>query len=278
MQTIVVTGGSGKLGVWVIKEFVLQGFRVVSLDEKWSDKLNCKQINVNLTDLGQVVGALNGADAVIHLAAIPAPLGYTNDYIFGNNVRATYNVLEAASILGIKKVIIGSSESAYGFCWAPKPFSPNYVPVDEEHPSLPQECYGLSKIVGEQTGEMFYRRTGMQVFSMRFSMIIKPQDYSLSSISKPEQYVRILWSYIDIRDAASACIAALHSNAEGHHTLNITSDDTLSDWPTEQLLSKFYPDVKDHRLNFSDREAIVSNKLAKSILDWNPIYSWDQIK
>ncbi|TFE29413.1 NAD-dependent epimerase/dehydratase family protein [Cohnella luojiensis] len=278
MQTIAVTGGSGKLGVWVVEELVRQGFRVVSLDEKTSDKLKCKQIKVNLSDFGQVVGAINGADAVIHLAAIPAPLGYTNDYIFANNVSSTFHVLEAASILGIKKVVTGSSESAYGFCWAPKPFSPNYVPVNEKHPALPQECYGLSKIVGEQTGEMFHRRTGMQIFSLRFSLILTPKEYSLSSISKPENYKRILWSYIDIRDAVQACIASLRSEAGGHRTLNITSDDTLSDRPTERLLAEFYPEITDQRRTFSGREALVSNELAKNILEWKPEFSWEQIK
>jgi nucleoside-diphosphate-sugar epimerase len=278
MQTIAVTGGSGKLGVWVVEELIRQGYRVVSLDEKRSDQLKCKQIKVNLSDFGQVIGAMHGADAVVHLAAIPAPLGYTNDYIFANNVRSTFHVLEAASMLGIGKVVTGSSESAYGFCWAPKPFSPSYAPVDEEHPALPQECYGLSKIVGEQTGEMFHRRSGMQIFSLRFSLILTPKEYSLSSITRPESFKRILWSYIDVRDAVQACMASLRSDAGGHRVLNITSDDTLSDRPTERLLADFYPDITDIRRKFVGREALVSNELAKSILQWTPERSWEQIK
>ncbi|QJD87030.1 NAD-dependent epimerase/dehydratase family protein [Cohnella herbarum] len=278
MRTIAVTGGSGKLGVWVVDDLLRQGYQVVSLDEKRSDKLRCKQLKVDLSDFGQVVGALHGSDAIIHLAAIPAPLGYTNDYIFSNNVRSTYHVLEAASVLGIDKVVTGSSESAYGFCWAKTPFSPNYVPVDELHPALPQECYGLSKIVGEQTAEMFHRRTGMRVYSLRFSMIVTPQEYSRSAISEPERYKRILWSYIDIRDAVQACIASLRSDDEGCHTLNITSNDTLSDWPTERLLSHFYPEITDRRQTFAGREAIVSNAGAKSILNWTPEFTWEQNK
>lgn len=275
MQTIAVTGGSGKLGVWVIEELLAQGFNVISLDEKRSDKLRCKQIKVDLTDLGQVIGGIHGADAIVHLAAIPAPLGFTNDYIFANNAMSTFHVLEAASMLGIAKVVIGSSESSYGFCWAPKPFPPNYVPVDESHPQLPQECYGLSKVVGEQTGEMFNRRSGIQVMALRFSMIVTPQEYGRLKVSEPERFKRNLWSYIDIRDATEACMASLRSDAGGYHALNITSDDTLSDWSTERLLARFYPEITDLRVSFKGREAIVSNERAKSLLNWKPKFSWE---
>ncbi|WP_274648598.1 NAD-dependent epimerase/dehydratase family protein [Paenibacillus humicola] len=274
MQTIAVTGGSGKLGVRVVEELLNQGFRVVSLDERRSDKLNCRQIQTDLSDFGQVVSGLQGAGAVLHLAAIPAPLGYTNTHIFANNVLSTYHILEAASLLGIPKVAACSSESAYGFAWASKPFAPQYVPVDEAHPLLPQECYGLSKQAGELAGAMFHRRTGMQVIALRYSMIVAPHEYEKHAVTDPERYTRILWSYIDIRDAAQAGIAALRFDGGGFHALNITSDDTLSDWPTERLLDRFFPELKDRRVSFEGREAVVSNNLAKQVLNWSPAYSW----
>jgi nucleoside-diphosphate-sugar epimerase len=275
MAIIAVTGGSGKLGVWVIKELLRQGDQVVSLDERTSDQLRCKQLKVNLSDLGQVVSAMHGMDAVIHLAAIPSPNGYTSEYIFANNVRSTYNVLEAASMLGIAKLVTGSSESAYGFCWAPNPFDPLYLPVDEEHSLLPQESYGLSKIALEQTGAMFHRRTGMQIMALRYSMITTPDEYEQLPIREPRRLARILWSYIDIRDAVQATIASLHSDIGSFHALNITSDDTLSDRDTEQLLNEFYPNVADLRQAFSGRQAIVSNERAKKLLRWAPTHTWE---
>jgi nucleoside-diphosphate-sugar epimerase len=229
---------------------------------------------VDLNDFGQVVSALHGADAVIHLAAIPAPLGHTYPYIFANNVVSSYHILEAASLLGIRKVVVGSSESSYGFAWAPTPFSPDYLPVDEEHPQQPQECYGLSKVVNELTASMFDRRTGMQIISLRFSMITKPEDYKHLSIRKPEAFKNIFWSYIDIRDAVSACIASLKVEDRGAICLNITSSDTLSDVSTEQLIEQFYPDVKDLRDAFPERTALVSNMEAQRVLGWKPQHSW----
>ncbi|MGO4181480.1 NAD-dependent epimerase/dehydratase family protein [Paenibacillus sp. TAF43_2] len=274
MKTIAVTGGSGKLGTQLIGALQQDGYQVVSLDNERSNQLHCKQIKVDLNDFGQVVSALHGADAIIHMAAIPAPLGHSYPYIFANNTVAAYHILEAASILGIRKVVMGSSESSYGFAWAQTPFAPDYLPLDEDHPQQPQECYGLSKVVNEVTAAMFDRRNGMQVISLRFSMITKPEDYKHIAVDKPESFKHILWSYIDIRDAVSACIASLHVEDRGAICLNITSNDTLSEWSTERLLQQFYPGVIDLRAPLTGRTAVVSNQMAKDTLDWSPKYSW----
>jgi nucleoside-diphosphate-sugar epimerase len=274
MKTIAVTGGGGKLGSQVIGKLLEQDYDVVSLDNHLSDRIRCKQIKVELNDFGQVVGALAGVDAIIHLAAIPAPVYHTPSYIYANNTVAGYHVLEAASLLGIRKVVMGSSESSYGFAWAPKPFSPDYFPLDEYHPQLPQECYGLSKVVNELTAEMFYRKNGMQVTSLRFSMITGPGDYRHFAIADADTFKHILWSYIDIRDAVDACLAAMHSEHSGAIHLNITANDVLSDRKTEELLKTFYPDVEDLRTPFPDKKAIVSNALAQKILSWSPKHSW----
>lgn len=280
MKMIAVTGASGKLGSRVVEELQRQGCQVVALDSRRSDKLRCRQITVDLSQLGQVISGIHGADAIIHLGAIPSPTGYTFEHIFANNVTSTYNVLEAASILGIKKTVIGSSESSYGFCWAPTAFDPHYVPVDEAHPQIPQECYGLSKVVNEQTAEMFNRRDGMQVASMRYSTILTSEELRSirQSFSEPERFKRTLWSYIHVDDAVSATVAALSAEGLGAVSLGITSSDTLSDWETERLLDAYYPEVRDRRKRFEGREAIVSNALAQRLLHWSPTRSWADVE
>ncbi|CAN7647812.1 NAD-dependent epimerase/dehydratase family protein [Paenibacillus sp. LjRoot56] len=269
-KTVEVTGGSGKLGLRLIPELQKHGYKVISLDNRLFSDVPAYQIN----DFGQVIGALQGVDAIIHLAAIPAPRSYTNSYIFTNNAASTYHILEAADQLGISNVVIGSSESSYGFAWAPTPFSPQYVPVDENHPQLPQECYGLSKIVNELTGAMFNRKSGMSVTSLRFSMITTAEDYARVDAHHPDAYKHILWSYIDIRDAVNACIAALVCEHGKAVSLNITSSDTLTSWDTLRLLNYYYADVTDLRAPFKGREALVSNCLAQEVLNWQPRYSW----
>ncbi|QHT63188.1 NAD(P)-dependent oxidoreductase [Paenibacillus lycopersici] len=276
MQTIAVTGGSGKLGQYVIRELVRQQYRVISLDQKQAAGLPCRQIVVDMNDFGQVAGALQGADAIIHLAAIPSPNGFPHQTIFTNNVVGGFNILEAASMLGIRRVVMGSSTSSYGFAWALEPFAPNYFPIDEAHPHLAQEGYGLSKTLNELTAEMFHRRNGMQVVSLRFSLIAAPDEYERmkDSIGSKADFAKILWSYIDIRDAVSACIASLHADVDGAIALNITGDDTLSAFDTSELLRECYPEVTDLRSEMTGREPLFSNRLAKETLNWRPEHFW----
>lgn len=172
MAKVVVTGGSGMLGRWVVRHFVEQGYEVVNVDTQKSADSLCPTMIADLNNLGEVYGVLAGADAVVHLAAIPAANIKTSEVTFQNNVVSTYNILEAAAGLGIRKAVIASSESSYGICFAVNPLGPKYVPMDEEHPQLPEDSYGLSKVVNEQTAEMFYRRKGIQVVSYESEMLL----------------------------------------------------------------------------------------------------------
>lgn len=277
MRKIAVTGGSGKLGRYVVEALRSRGCEVVSLDHRIADGLPCRQLRVDMNDLGQVAGGLAGADAVIHLAAIPAPVGYPHQTIFANNVLGSFNVLEAADMLGIRRIVMGSSTSCYGFAWARRPFSPAYFPVDELHPQLPQEGYGLSKTVGELAAAMFARRSGLEIASLRFSLIAAPEEYGrlAEDARHPERFGKILWSYVDIRDAAAACVAALTAELDGEALcLNITGDEVLSERDTAALIAEHYPDVTDIRADLSGTAPLFSNALAKERLNWRPLYKW----
>ena len=276
MQTIAVTGGSGKLGQYVVRELVRQSYKVVSLDQKHAAGLPCRQIIVDMNDLGQAASALQGADAVIHLAAVPSPTGFPVPTIFDNNVMGAYHILEAASMLGIRRVVMGSSTSCYGFAWAIKTSAAVFADR-RGHPQLSQEGYGLSKTVGELTAAMFNRRNGIEVVNLRFSLIAAPEEYARlrRGMAKPEEFAKILWSYVDIRDAAGACVGiAAGGGGDGAVALNITGDDTVSEFETSELLRACYPDVTDLRTSFAGREPLFSNRLAKETLDWHPQYRW----
>ncbi len=276
MSKVVVTGGSGLLGTWVVQEFMDKGYEVVNADAKLPKEPVCKTVVTDLTQLGQVYGVLEGADAVVHLAAIPVAYSHPNEVTFHNNVLSTYNVLEAASALGIKKSVIASSESSYGLVFAVKRFSPLYVPIDEEHPQLPQDSYGLSKIVNEQTGAMFHRKTGMQVVALRLGNVIAPDMYKNfpSFLHNPEERDRILWSYIDTRDAAVVCRLAVETDGLGYVSLNVAADDSSMDLKSRDLMAARYPDVVDFREPFDGYETLLGNKKVKQLLHWQPQHSW----
>jgi len=281
-KRIAVTGGSGKAGKWIVKELLDHGYEVLNLDWKLPEQPLCDTIIVDLNDLGQIHNALsayNGRnrkpfDAVIHFAAIPQAYTHTNDYIFRNNVNNTYNILEAAANLGINNVLLASSESSYGMVFASAFFSPLYLPLDEQHPQLPEDSYGLSKVINEVTAEAFHRRTGMQVISLRLGNILEPDDYARvhAGFTNPEDRKVILWSYIDVRDVAAACRLAVEKKGLGAQAVILAADDTSSDLSTAELVQRYLPDVKDNRLPREGRPALLTSEKAKILLGWRQQY------
>lgn len=273
---VVVTGGSGLLGRSVIEELVQSGYDVLNIDTRLPERSLSSTRIVDLTDLGQVYGVLQGAEAVIHLAAIPRAFVHPNEVTFHNNVMSTYNVLEAAAGLGIHKAVIASSESSYGLVFPSKRHVPEYVPIDEEHPQLVEDSYGLSKVVNEKTADMIHRRSGMQVVSFRFGNVITPEMYAQfpSFIHKAEEREVILWSYIDSRDAAVACRLAIETDGLGSVALNLANDETSMDIKSRELLTTRYPEVTDIRAPLDGYETLLCSNKAKKLLNWQPKHNW----
>ncbi len=277
-KRVIVTGGSGKAGHWIIKHFVEQGYDVTNVDTRRPATPLCRTLVADLTQLGQVVSALsphstgNRApfDGVVHMAAIPRAHENPNDEIFRVNSLTTYNVLEACGLLGIKKAVIASSESSYGICFADKFFEPQYLPIDEAHPQLPEDTYGLTKVVNEATAAMFHRRDGTQIISFRIGNVVCPEDYAglKARFAHPEDRLRILWSYIDSRDLAAGCRMAIEKDGLGCENVIIAADDTSSNIPSPDLIKRFCPGVKEFKSPVTGRTALISNAKLKKLLGW----------
>jgi len=276
MKKVVVTGGNGLLGPYVVDHFVEMGYDVLNVDMVKPEKSLARFLKVDLTNLGECYGALAGAVAVVHLAAIPVAYSHPNEVTFYNNVMSTYNILEAAAGLGIKKAVVASSESSYGIVFSKQNLAPLYVPVDEDHPQLPEDCYGLGKIVGEQNADMINRRTGMQVVSLRIGNVITPEKYKdfPKFINDSNQRRTILWSYIDARDIAVACRLAVEAEGLGSVALNLAADDTSMDIKSDELMKAEFPEVKDFRGSFDNYATLLSNEKAKRLLNWQPVHCW----
>lgn len=281
LKKVVITGGSGLLGPSVIKEFINSGYQVLNVDHKLPEDPICETIVADLTNLGEAYDVLVGADAVVHLAAIPRAYMVPTDVTFQNNTMATFNILEAAGNLGIKKAVITSSESIYGIVFSKNGLAPQYVPIDEAHPTLPEDSYGLSKIVNEKTAEMIHNRTGMQVVSLRIGNVIVTDMYKNfpDFIDNPKERTTILWSYIDARDAAIAYRLAVEKDNLGTAVLNVAADNSSMNIKSNDLMQDAFPGVTDFRAPLKGYESLLSNKKAKEILGWEPIYNWrDEVK
>jgi nucleoside-diphosphate-sugar epimerase len=281
-KRVIVTGGSGKAGYWVIRHLVEEGYDVVNVDTRRPAIAQGRTIVADLTQLGQVVTAFSAHgtgnrapyDGVIHLAAIPRAHEQPNDEIFRVNSLTTYNVLEACGLLGIKKAVVASSESSYGICFADQFFEPHYLPIDEAHPQLPEDTYGLTKVVNEVTAAMFHRRDGTQILSFRIGNIICPEDHApiKARFAHPEDRLRILWSYIDSRDLAAACRLAIEKDGLGCEPVIIAADDTSSNLPTAELIKRFLPGVKKFTPSLAGRKSLISNARLKQLLGWKQLH------
>ncbi len=275
---IVVTGAGGRLGGAVMAGAQGAGLETVGVDRR--DPMGQGQMLVtDLCDLGQVCGALAGADAVIHLGAIPAPVGYPPEVVFRNNVLGGFNVYEAAAILGIRRVVEASSVSALGFPWQHRWSEPLYLPIDEQHPLLPQDAYGLSKAVGEDIAAAYCRRTGGSAASLRFSTIVAADGYRhfVDGVrARPGDVAPVLWSYTDQRDAAEACLLALTAPFEGHQPLFIVADDTSSELATDVLLERYFPAVPRRPGERPARWPLIDGTRAAEVLRYRPRYRWQE--
>jgi nucleoside-diphosphate-sugar epimerase len=279
IKKVTVTGGSGKAGPAVISELSQHGYEVVNVDLRPSAQVHTYQ--ADLTDLGQVYGVLEGRDAVIHLAAIPWPGEYAPEVVFRNNVMSTFNILQAACVLGLKKVVLAGSESALGFPFRFQPIKPLYLPIDEAHPLLAQDAYGLGKSVIEELGRGFARRApAMSIISLRFSYILRPEDYGdelAAAQTDPARNSFNLWAYVDGRDVALSCRLALESVPAGFDAFYIAAPDTLMQEPTLALVKRYFGEIGQVEAAFGGRMSPLNCQHAAQALGFKAQYTWQMV-
>jgi nucleoside-diphosphate-sugar epimerase len=222
---------------------------------------------------------MSDTEAVIHLGAIRGPGGHPDEVVFRNNVMSTFNVFEAAAGLKIRKVVSASSINVLGFGFATKIFSPAYFPIDEDHPNLPQDSYGLSKLVGEEIASAFSRRTGIPSISLRFTWIGYDSSYPnyLSAIWKdPASGRSSLWGFVDARDAATACSLSLESDTKEHEAMYISADNTMMKIPTAKLIHDYFPETKEFHSKIDGLSSLFDCTKAKKLLGYKPEHHWKE--
>jgi nucleoside-diphosphate-sugar epimerase len=288
---IIVTGGSGMAGKWLVKDLLDHGCQVLNLDKVPLPDSPARTLITDLTDAGQVYDALSSTtvgheigdsikpgkvDAVIHFAAIPRVMICPDNEVFRINVMSTYHVLDAAAKFGIRKVVIASSETTYGIVFAEGLRRPEYLPLDENYPVDPMDSYAISKLVNETTAKGFHARTGADIYCLRIGNVIEPSGYARFPshfFKDPALRQRILWSYIDARDLAAAARLAIGKDGLGFQVMNVCADDVSSDVPTAELLARYYPGVP-LRKPLGEFETLLSNEKIKRLLGFQPRFDW----
>jgi nucleoside-diphosphate-sugar epimerase len=272
---VVVTGGSGKAGRWLVRHLRESGYDVLNVDAHHDGSSHGLCLVTDLADPGQAFDALARSDAVVHLAAIPAPEVRPTSETFRINTLSTYNVFAAAEAHGLQRVVYASSETVLGL-----PFDepPAFAPIDESHPSRPETSYALSKVVGEAMAAQFARRTGTPHVGLRISNIMEPDDYQAFPSYWEDASVRRwnLWGYVDVRDVARACERGLTATVAGAETCIIAAADTVMNRDSAELMAEVFPTVPLKR-HVEGRGTLLAIDRARATLGYEPRFSWRDV-
>ncbi|MBM4297643.1 MAG: NAD(P)-dependent oxidoreductase [Deltaproteobacteria bacterium] len=276
---ILVTGGLGKVGQWLVRELIDgQGGKpvheVTVLDRVMGpERAPAKYLMGDIDNLGEVMEAMAGADAVIHLAAIHNPNIATTSVVYQTNVIGTFNVHHAAYRLGVKRVVSASSNAIVGWSYSER-FEPDYLPIDEDHPLRPEDVYGLSKEIGETIARA-YARKGVETVMLRPSGVVTPDELAeLKQIGGRPPTSFQAFSYIDARDLAAAFRLAVERDIPNATVMFVVADDSNVAEPLCDLLPRLRPSIGDKARALTGTKAVFSNQRAKEILGWQPKYSW----
>ena len=291
MKRIFFTGGSGKAGRHVIPYLIKQGYRVLNVDLVPLNLPGVDNLIADITDSGQMFNAMssyvgldeleigNGIpkfDAVVHFAAVPRILIKPDNETFRVNAIGTYNVIEAAVKLGIKKIIIASSETTYGICFADGVTDPKELPLEEDYDVDPMDSYGLSKVVNEKTAQSFQLRSGFDIYALRIGNVIEPHEYEElfpHYFRNPEVRRRNAFCYIDARDLGQIVDLCIQHNDLGFQIFNAGNDENGAVLSNKQLIERFFPNVPIKRA-LSENEALFSNQKIRKVLGFKEQHSW----
>ncbi|UGY11367.1 NAD-dependent epimerase/dehydratase family protein [Phyllobacterium pellucidum] len=289
-KRIVFTGGAGKAGRHVIPYLVEHGYEVLNIDLVALDYPGVNTLFADITDSGEMFNALSShfgfdgfetgkgpapIDAVVHFAAVPRVLIKPDNETFRVNTIGTYNVIEAAVKLGIRKVIIASSETTYGVCFAEGDRDFHAFPLEEDYDIDPMDSYGLSKLVNEKTARAFAMRTGADIYALRIGNVIEPHEYDRfpDFIANPMSRKRNAWSYIDARDLGQIVDLAIQKDGLGFQVFNAVNDTITATLPTQEFLAKYCPNVAITR-ELGEFEAPLSNRKTREVLGFREEHDW----
>lgn len=282
---VLVTGTSGRVGSVTARHFLESGYDVRVLDrnpppEDLRGKVEA--VYGDITDRYTVLKAAEGCEGgIAHLAAIPNP-GPMDNMIFPINVTGTQYILDAAESHGIRRVAIASTCCAFGIFFALNQIDPQYLPMDEKHSSVPQDLYGLSKLLNEETAAAYTRRSGMTTVSLRLTTVINFDSPHMQwwrrGLGSDEHRRNDLWSYVETHDVARAFRLALEKAPEGtNNTVIIAARDSFTGHDIRHLVRKHFPALADQVEHLEPTASLYDTRLAEQVMGWVAERNWRDV-
>jgi nucleoside-diphosphate-sugar epimerase/GNAT superfamily N-acetyltransferase len=271
---VLVTGAAGLIGRAVLDRLAAEGIAATALILD-GDAPADRVLRGDAQDPDLVATALDGADAVIHLAAIPAPDRDPDDDLFAGNTRATFTVLDQAGRAGLRRVALASSYAICGLPFARRPLRMPYLPIDTGLPLQITDPYALSKQTDEATAAMMARQYGMTVTALRLPFVGDHERLARAAAAyarDPAAGAAEVWSYLDARDAARALLAALTPATPGYHTLYVAAPETIAPFPTEDLVTTYHPGVPHPP--FPGRTVPIDLAPARGLIGFDAVFPW----
>jgi len=279
---VVVTGSRGKVGTATVAALAEAGHDVLGTDlmpptfERMPEGAP-EYMQADFNDSGSAYAAVRGADAVVHVGAIPEPTRHPAHVVFQNNVMATFNAVEASIRMGVKRFVNISSETVPGFFFAERPFLPDYLPVDEEHPVRPQDPYAFGKQVGELMMDAAARRSDIRAISIRPCWVQWEGNYERNLgplIRDTSEVPPGLWSYIDVYDLADSIRLATESDLPGHEVFYIASPDNVPNRNFAEAIRQHFGDKIELRSFEREDASYISCRKANDMLGYKPSRTW----
>jgi nucleoside-diphosphate-sugar epimerase len=288
-QSVAITGGNGIVGQALLEHFNEHGHETINISRgKSNEEISDKFRSTDLLDAGEVYGSLaaSGADAVIHMGTIRWPIEHPWHVTYQSQVMTSYNILEAATNLGIDDVVLPSSINVMGSVYQDAPIEVEYLPVDEAHPITPRDPYALGKHSVEVTADGFARLPDgpESIASLRYPWVASEMDIqetfvendrTLDGLRDAWHHTTrdVLFSYIHDEDAASIARRAIEADFTGHERFWAVAADTSANVKNERLIAEYYPAVEVPG-DLDPFESLISIEKARNILDWEPKHSW----
>ncbi len=277
-MNILVTGGSGLVGKYIVEELLHAGHTVGIADLVTPAQDRAQFHHADILDLDAMTSVVKGYDAVVHTAGIPHPLNDPAERVFDVNVNGTFNVLEAAARNNVRKVVFTSSESTLGFAFMSNAMEPLYAPIDELHPLRPQDPYGLSKVIAEQICRTYSARYGIRTVCLREPWIWVPEpepvQFYKRLVKGYEEWYKNLWTYVHVQDVAAAHRLAVETDLDAlHEVFFITAAENWTGLDSRELLRRFYPGVTTIAPDLTGAAAIISHGKAARLLGYRPRFS-----